>query len=769
MAKELFVIKYRWPIIIGCLLLAIAMGMQLLRLQIDADPINLFPPTMPSRANTNNMEKIFGSNDMLFIVFETQDVLSEKTLQRVKTISGELKKAKGVKTVLSLFDTKRIIGENGSMIVEPAIKTIPATDSEREVLRRELADNELAREVVVSKDFHATAIVLTLNLDASKKEVYQSAQRIIEAIPGEEKVLFGGVPAIETLVIKNVVRDLSILLPAALLIVLTVLYLFFRQLRGILLPFGVVILSTLFGMGILPMMGWKVSIMAALLPIMVVAFSNNYGLYLIARYKELCKNPGGRTNRELAAETYKGLYKPIFFTGLITMVGILGLLSHVIVPAKQTGFAAAIAIGFSLLVSLGGIPAVLSLLKVPKIAPAKSGKQSWALLDRSLSFAARIIVRRPKTILIVTAAIAVLGIVFAAQIRVDANQENLFGKKQAITQCTHLINKYFGGSQSVSVLFEGDIKEPALLKKMDSYKDTLRQLPGVGQITSMADVVRIMSRALNDKGEPGYDRIPETRNAVAQYLELYSMSGNPDDFERLVDFNYEKAQFVVRITNGSTNVVSTIVRKINNLKKADHTIKLVGGYAAVLTDVGTAIINGQVESILFAVIAINILVILLFRSFAAGMLSSVPLLISIILNFGLMGLLGMKLDIVTALTTSVIMGTGVDFTLQFLWKYRSVRRSGMEYGDAVRETLTTTGRAITFNAICIVAGFGALFLSSMPPLRTFALLFSVLTLACMCSTLIVIPSLCLIWKPKFLDPVNASDKNQIPKKEAVHA
>ena len=123
-----------------------------------------------------------------------------------------------------------------------------------------------------------------------------------------------------------------------------------------------------------------------------------------------------------------------------------------------------------------------------------------------------------------------------------------------------------------------------------------------------------------------------------------------------------------------------------------------------------------------------------------------------------MGAFGIRLDVATVIITSIVIGSGVDFTLQFLWKYRSMRQSGKGYTDAVRETLMTTGRAITFNALCIVAGFSALFLSSMPPLQMLALLFCVLTLACMAGSLVVIPSLCLVIKPKFLEPKTDSVK-----------
>jgi predicted RND superfamily exporter protein len=112
------------------------------------------------------------------------------------------------------------------------------------------------------------------------------------------------------------------------------------------------------------------------------------------------------------------------------------------------------------------------------------------------------------------------------------------------------------------------------------------------------------------------------------------------------------------------------------------------------------------------------------------------------------------------------MGTGVDFTIQFLWGYRSVRRKEVPFAQAMHTTLTTTGKAVTFNALCVAAGFGVLFLSSVPPLRWLALLFCVLTLTCMVATLVVIPALCIVFKPKFLEPISTT---QTSLKEAVHA
>ncbi|NLD99717.1 MAG: MMPL family transporter [Fibrobacter sp.] len=753
MIKEAFVVKFRWPIIITSLLLAGLLGFQLLKLDFNTDPLFMFSDKIQSKVNTEKIEKIFGTNDLLFILLETDDVLNEQTLNRVKTLSQNIKKVDGIKSVLSLFDTKEMKGEYGAMIVDPAIKAIPHSDSDRLSLRNSLSKNELAMEVVVSKDFKATALLLTLAMGVSRQDVYQKVKSVVNATSGTEKLLIGGLPAFQTEIMDSLIKDLFILIPIALIIILMILFGFFRQIRGIVLPLSVVLLSTLFGMGILPLMGWKITILTAILPIMVIAFSNNYAIYLIARYKELVITKQDMSRKEIASDVFKSLYQPILFSGLTTMVGLLGMLSHAIAPAQQIGIAAALAIGFSLIVSLGGIPAVLSLIKLPKKNTVKESKTSLPFLDKLLHLIATPVVNRPKMTLLTALLVIISGIIATTFIKVDANQENLFGKNHPINKCTKIINKYFGGSQNISVLFKGDVKDPKFLTKLEQYKDTLQQMKGVGQVSSMADVIRMMSKALNDSGDPGYNRIPESRDAVAQYLELYSMSGSPDDFEQLVDFNFEKTHFIVRLNDGSTPVVNNIVKKIQNMAAHDTELVSYGGYATMFADLAASILKGQISSIIFALASIVLLVILMFRSFSAGLLASVPLIFAIITGFGIMGAFGINLDMATAMITSIVIGTGVDFTLQFLWRYKSIRLKGLSYSESVKETILGIGSTIVFNATCITFGLGVMIFSSVPPLRYFALLFGVLTLACMLGTLIIVPALCLVWKPRFLEPV----------------
>lgn len=745
------IVRFRWPILIGFVIATALVGLQLRNVAVETDLQELIPDTMPSRADTERIEEIFGASDMLFLVLETDNVLQEQTLRRVKKLSKELSRVDGVEDVLSLFETKRIVGRDGAMIVEPAVDTIPETPHERERLRDELRENELAAGIVVSRDFRMTSIILTLDTDASEDRVYTETMALVDEYPGEETVHLGGQPAFRAQLRKDVIADLGLLIPVALLVMLAVLFAFFRQIRGIVLPFTVVTLSMVFGLGLLPLFGWELTLLASLLPVMIVAIANNYGIHIVARYQELSRAPGNHTGSGLAVEVFSQLSRPVLVTGLTTIVGILGLLMHVMIPAKQIGIAAAVAIGFSLLLSLLLIPAALSLLKVPA-NDAAADKTANGVLHRALALLARGVTGNPKTVLGGVLVVAALGCAGAFLIEVDASQERLFAPDHPITRSARLIDGNFGGSRNISVLVEGDIKDPRLLERLQGYQRRLERMPGVGQTNSIADVIRVMSKALNDPDEPGYDRIPPTRNAVAQYVELYSMSGDPEDFERMVDFNYEKAHLVVRIDDGATPVVKRIVGRVREIMRGDRSLRMIGGFALIMAELGEAMFRGQIASLAFAVVAIALLMMMLFRSPAAGLIATVPLAVSVILAFGIMGFGGIKLDVATAMITSIVIGTGVDYTIHFLWRYREELRTGKPHAEAVTHTLTTTGRSIAFNALSVVAGFSALLLSSLPPLRVFALLFDISILTCMVGALVTVPAVCLVVKPRFLEP-----------------
>jgi predicted RND superfamily exporter protein len=290
------------------------------------------------------------------------------------------------------------------------------------------------------------------------------------------------------------------------------------------------------------------------------------------------------------------------------------------------------------------------------------------------------------------------------------------------------------------------------MKKINSLERKIGRMDMVGNTTSIARVVRQMSRALNDTDDVEYDRIPDTRNAVAQYFELYSMSGDPEDFEKLVDFPYEHALITARMNTTSTARLNHFVDIIRTMVANDPNVLLIGGIGVVLSDLARLVVSGQLLSLTLAMIIVAILLMILFRSVIAGLISAIPLTLSIIVLFGLMGIFGIELNVATALLSSIMIGVGIDYTIHFLWRYREERRNGLDYEKAVTKTLTTSGRGIIFNAFSVIVGFVALMFSGFLPVKFFGFLVVVSIFSCLVGALVLIPSLCLIFKPRFLEP-----------------
>jgi predicted RND superfamily exporter protein len=301
-------------------------------------------------------------------------------------------------------------------------------------------------------------------------------------------------------------------------------------------------------------------------------------------------------------------------------------------------------------------------------------------------------------------------------------------------------------------VFQGDIKDPRIMKKIDALEHELQAMPEVGNTTSIARVVRQMSRALNDPAEEWYDKIPDDRNAVAQYFELYSMSGDPDDFEKMVDFPYEHALLTARLNTASTKKMDHVIDRVGQRTDGDPDVALIGGFGSILSELAHKVVDGQLLSLGLAIVVIGILLMILFRSFVAGLISAIPLAISITTLFGLMGIFRIELNVATAMLSSIMIGVGVDYTIHYLWRFREERQNGLNPQDAAKKTLTTTGRGIVFNALSVIVGFIVLFTSSFIPVRFFGFLVVVSISSCLMGALILIPALCLVLKPKFLEP-----------------
>ena len=601
---------------------------------------------------------------------------------------------------------------------------------------------------IISKDFKAMAVIGVLKDDVADDLILTKVNKLIEDIPGDEEVKLAGMPIIRAEVSKNTRSDMRKLMPLALLIMLIFLYFCFRQLRGVLLPFMVVMMSIIISIGLIPLLNWKIYLITVILPMSLIAIANDYGIHIIAHYQEENTSEVNLSEEKLVAKVVSSLGAPIIATGLTTIAGMLCLMSHIMVPAQELGILAAAGIGFALIASMTFMPAMMVLLPKAKPIEAGTGEEKKSLLERLLNFAANIVTTNSKKIAIIFIVIVSLVSLGSFNLKIDTNPVNYFKEDSMVVKATNAGNKHFGGANTISIMAQGDITDFRVMKKISDFEQTITKYENVGDVNSISEIMRKMNKELHS-GEEKFNKIPTNPNAISQYFMLYETSGN---LKKLVDFNRQHALITAKIPTNSTSDIKNLVMDMREYIKKDKNspLKIVGGYGDLQSELGDAVVKGQFISLISAAIVVGIIVMFLFKSPVAGMISTIPLVLAIFSLFGLMGFFNIELNIATALLTSVMIGVGIDYTIHFLWRYREEKRT-RDTLEAVKVTLTTTGRGIIFNALSVVIGFVALMISDFLPVKFFGFLVVVSIGACLLGALLFLPALCIIFKPKFLE------------------
>jgi len=509
-------------------------------------------------------------------------------------------------------------------------------------------------------------------------------------------------------------------------------------------------MSIILSFGLMAFLGWKISLFSILMPIMIIAIANDYGIHLIAHYQDLARGEETLPMKEICRKIYIDLKKPIVITGITTIGGILGLLSHTMMPAAELGVLTAIGIGFALLLSLWFLPAMLSFFKPMRNAP-EAKKRKVPVLERLLVKMGNWVTRHPKKIIgsaIVATAIGVLGVFF---LKVDTNVESYFSAKSEVGRSTKLINEKFGGSQFISLLFSGDVLSPEVLKRMELYEKEIIKDPAVGLVSSPVSLVKELSKGFYEPTEEGYNQIPETSDEIYQLIEIFSLGGNEDDISQFLDYNYENARILISLKDGSNSANKRLLKNLNALTKDDPNVQYAAGAGLTEIELADIVVKGQIKSLIFAMAVVFIILSFVFRSPKAGLLSGLPITIAILVLFGLMGIFGIALDIATALLSSIMIGVGVDYTIHFLWRFKTERSRGNDHRKAVRITLNTSGRGIIINALSVIIGFMPLILSNFTPLKYFGALIVISITTCLISSLFLVPAIVIITKPRFLE------------------
>jgi predicted RND superfamily exporter protein len=383
--------------------------------------------------------------------------------------------------------------------------------------------------------------------------------------------------------------------------------------------------------------------------------------------------------------------------------------------------------------------------------------------------------RISRAILIGSAVAIVTIAVGAGRLRVDNSVKQYSSADNPIRQASAVLNDKFGGTDSIFFLVQGDkadaIKDPRVLGAMAKLQKFLDGQPYIGKTQSMADLVRRMNLALHGD-DKAYDVVPSDGNLVSQYLLLYSMSGQPDDFDNLVDNDYQNGVIWTYLKTDSTAYAAQLWQKCEELIKREFpaTVKVrIGGGLPQTVAINDSLVDTKVHSIFQVAVVVLVLAGIMFGSLVGGILVVAPLLAIVFVNFGLMGWLGMTLDMGSATIVAMVVGIGADYEIYMLYRLREEYRRTQNLALALRTSLMTSGKAVLFVALSIAGGYAALLLSDFRfyPRLAMTMMGTMLTSALL--SLILLRAVIALIKPKFIigKPGRAGREPVFPPAEGV--
>jgi predicted RND superfamily exporter protein len=411
-------------------------------------------------------------------------------------------------------------------------------------------------------------------------------------------------------------------------------------------------------------------------------------------------------------------------------------------PFKVFGLFTVLGIFYSWLLTLIFAGSMLTIWK-PKVAGYLSRKRSLRVhseqdvITRSLVAIGQKVLSMPM--LMVSLLLVIIGVSGAGLGKLFVNSSWLsdFKEGSEVALSTALINERFDGTIFLNIVVEGEekdaLKSPELLRKIDSLQEYAETLPYVGGSLSVVDYLKSLNKTLNAMDEQ-YNVLPATRAEIAEALYLYSVSGQPELLDEVVDFDYRRANITVSIKTDETMHLRNIIDKIDAYvdehfsdQKVDVNYAGSANNSYVWADL---LIDSQAMALVFSKVAILLLAIVLFKSFIVGIAVVVPVVLSTLIVGGMAGWLGIPMDVSTALAAGIAIGVGVDYAVHYVFRYIEERKSGVDHSTAVDETMRSVGRTIVFNAVIVSVGFAVLLLSQFPPhakLGVFVVLYMMLS------------------------------------------
>lgn len=703
------------------ILATLFMGSGIRFLVMDDDMMKMLPKELESKVTWDAIQNEFGSTEIIFIAFGRQgeSAYQEKTLADLWTLTEQLNILSTVDDISNISNATRIDQVDGFLEIDDLQNRKVLSSSEIDDIKVYLNKNQDLKKQLVSKGEEYLLTIIQpfdqVGLDQFRNDIVSVADSILS----NYDVHYGGTAYVTGSVPQLIRDDVQSLIKMGMVIMLVILLFNLRSIHAVLMVMMVILSSLIAMMGF---MGWAYKItgsdrfLFALLntsmPIILLTIANSDGVHVVTKFfREFRKLRDVNTAIESSMDA---LLLPIFLTSITTIAAFLTMVSSPLEPLIGYGVSISVGIAWAWLMSSLMLPAVIS---TKKWDPNSKAIAQASIFEKLVGKIANIVTRYPKYVFSSGLILVLAGLMGLYKITIDVNVASFFKPGTEIRDSMDFIDEKMSGTMDLRVRLDADIKDPIVLQKMDSLQSYIEENDQVKVTYSIANVVKQMHRTVMDDSLE-YETIPVEREKVNNLFTMYSMSGDPEDFSSLVDYEYSSGLITALSSVMSTEDVFSFVGSITDHieQNFDQTINIdVTGMIVVIRDMVLMVIRSSFLSILISLVLICSITALFFKRIIWGILAVIPLTGAVILNFGLMGHFGITLNHITAILSSIIIGVGVDFAIHFISQFQRLS-SSIDRGDLSQEVIKDVGYPIILDAGSNM-GFGALLFSAFIPVQ----------------------------------------------------
>jgi predicted RND superfamily exporter protein len=733
-------------------------------LQFDNSSEIWFTEADPALRRLTQFQKIFGNDDFVYLVFEAEHIFSEQGRRLLADLCGEIRrKVPYLRSVTWLGNAEYIEADAEGI----TISDFADPDRQGAELKEKALKEKIYHNSYISPDGKTAGMLLELKAYPEGALDPRSAvvAGVREALAGPQyaplDIHIVGQPVLHVDYNEISFTESASFFATCLLLQMLVLYLIGRRFKDVLAPILTILLSLIWTMGMIQVLGYTLNLFIILIPVLLACLCIGDSMHSIAFFHQ--QRRAGLGVREALCRAMADTGLPCLYTSLTTAAGFLSFLAADIRPFQEMGVYASIGALCAYFLSILLVLVLYSYDKTrtsPAPAAVLAGfnaemahpSKAQDIFDKLLQGVCGINLRYPKAIFVIAVMMTVVALYGYSRLEVETNTAHTLSPKLPLRQSYDFVDERMGGTMSVEIMLDtgtpNGIKELDFLRKAERLQEYLDANADVTKTVSVLDILKKINEAMHG-GEPARYRLPENNDTVAQYLLLYEMS-NGRELDKMISFDNRIARLTAKTRSLDTRQVRLLSEGITAFSKdvfGPGVRVEISGNLDWTRSMNDLLMDGQRQSFIAALISVSLLMCLALRSLRLGILSMIPNIFPVLMTLGFMGFAGIYMDMPLMSFSAIIIGAVVDDTIHFLFHYREAFEKTHCYEQALRETFTTTGRPLLFTTMTLFCGFFVLLFSNVMGVMKFG------GLACFAFTLalaadfFIMPSILLLFRP----------------------